>query len=392
MDIRLILILALTSCCLAVPQRQKRNILTDKSRLWPFGVVPVVFDKSIDGFTLEKILASMQEIQMSTFSGTRACLSFVPRKNEDNYALFTVVPGVYGDGQPGMSGGAQTIHLYPNMAKADIMQVLVYTLGFYNEFRRPDRDNYVTVNMDNIDEKDQKFFTVGNATTFFNYPFDFESITFFYPYAYAKDPSKPTIQARYESQVFPWKVSLSNYDVSNLQRIYECGTDTSNRLDLLSGMISKCTFEFNFCEWEQDTTDDFDLERHMGPSSSGDTGPQADFSSGIGYYALASARNNHNSATRLISPELPAGDYCMRFHYYMYGSDTRKARLVRRMSGNDEVLAEIEGNQGNLWHRYSESISSPDSFKFVLEAMTGGSDLGDIAIDDVYILRGQCLV
>ena len=67
------------------------------------------------------------------------------------------------------------------------------------------------------------FFDITNDTTFFNYPFDFESVTFFFPYAWAKDPSKPTMTAKYESQVIPYKVSLSKYDISNIQREYQCG-------------------------------------------------------------------------------------------------------------------------------------------------------------------------
>ena len=55
-----------------------------------------------------------------------------------------------GESTPGKAGGRQVVRLYPNMNKVDIMQILVYTLGSYNEFRRPDRDNFVTVNYNNI--------------------------------------------------------------------------------------------------------------------------------------------------------------------------------------------------------------------------------------------------
>lgn len=67
------------------------------------------------------------------------------------------------------------------------------------------------------------FFDITNDTTFFNYPFDFESITFFFPYAWAIDPSKPTLTPKYESVSIPYKVSLSKYDILNIQREYKCG-------------------------------------------------------------------------------------------------------------------------------------------------------------------------
>lgn len=51
---------------------------------------------------------------------------------------------------PGRLGGVQYVHLYRDAAKADIMQLIMYLLGFFNEFRRPDRDSQVVVHYDNI--------------------------------------------------------------------------------------------------------------------------------------------------------------------------------------------------------------------------------------------------
>ena len=52
--------------------------------------------------------------------------------------------------KPGRITGKQVVRVTDNMEKADIMQLLMYTLGMYNAFRRPDRDNFVTINYDNI--------------------------------------------------------------------------------------------------------------------------------------------------------------------------------------------------------------------------------------------------
>jgi len=67
------------------------------------------------------------------------------------------------------------------------------------------------------------FFAKVNDTTFIKTPFDFSSVTFFFPFAYAKDPSKPTMQANYEGEVFPWEVSLSPFDIENVREGYGCG-------------------------------------------------------------------------------------------------------------------------------------------------------------------------
>ncbi|KAK3088196.1 hypothetical protein FSP39_016066, partial [Pinctada imbricata] len=371
---------------------QKRNIITDPTKLWKNGVIPVVFNDTVDGSMKEKVLAALQEVSMSTYAGGKNCITFVPRMNEPDYVEFTSVLFGSGDSLPGKRGGRQIVHLYRDAAKADIMQLVMYLLGFYNEFRRPDRDNHVTVHFDNIAPEYQGFFQITNDTTFFNYPFDFESVTFFFPYAWAKDPSKPTLTAKYETQVIPYKVSLSKYDISNIQREYQCGLDNGNQIDLLDGTVTACNFEFDLCEWTQETDDDFDFQRIQGPSPDNQvTGPLADYSSGIGYYVFASAKGNHNQDARVISPTLPAGEYCIRFYYFLYGPDIHKLRLNNRVNGVDTVMESIEGNQGAMWHKFSMDFTMKSSFQLVLEAIIGGTDGGDMAFDDVYLFRGLCI-
>lgn len=51
---------------------------------------------------------------------------------------------------PGVNSGKQFVKIADNLEKADMMQLLVYSLGMYNTFRRPDRDSFVNVMYDNI--------------------------------------------------------------------------------------------------------------------------------------------------------------------------------------------------------------------------------------------------
>lgn len=59
---------------------------------------------------------------------------------------------------------------------------------------------------------------------------------------------------------------------------------------------------------------------------------------------------------RVISPKVTAGEYCIRFYYHMFGDNVRKLRLMSRVGGVDTLLEELEGNQGNEWHRYTKSF------------------------------------
>ncbi|XP_063406646.1 nematocyst expressed protein 6-like [Mytilus trossulus] len=356
-------------------------------KTWPNGVVPVAFDDSVDGFAKEKLLASMNEIQISTDN----CIQFVPREAETDYVEFSTVNGLTEIPVPGVNNGKQFVKIADNLEKADMMQLLVYSLGMYNTFRRPDRDSFVNVMYDNIKDEYQQYFAISNDTTFVQSRFDFDSITFFYPYAYAKDASKPTLTAKYEGEAIPWKVSLSISDVHNLKRGYGCGGETNNRMDLLKG-LSHCNFEDDLCTYQNDPTADFEFQRRRGPTPTTMTGPNSDYSSGIGYYLLAEARTNNMENARLLSQTIAAGEYCVRFYYHMFGDNVRKLRIMARNNGNDVLLEEMEGNQGNEWHRYTKAFTFTQPTVLVLEAIVGRSDTGDIAIDDIYIYNGKCIV
>ncbi|XP_066413022.1 IgGFc-binding protein-like [Molothrus aeneus] len=88
-----------------------------------------------------------------------------------------------------------------------------------------------------------------------------------------------------------------------------------------------CTFEADFCEWKQETNDDFDWIRHKGPTPTPNTGPSHDHTTGEGYYI------------------------------YLQGSMQKPADVARLI---------------------------------VLEGMIGEDLQSDVALDDLSIVKGQC--
>ncbi|VDI16777.1 Hypothetical predicted protein [Mytilus galloprovincialis] len=354
----------LLQCVFCAPQGRSG----DNVELWPFGRIPITFASSVNGFTRERVLASIQEIQFDTYSGGRECITYIPRKNEVDFVEFsTESQDSFGRvAKPGRIGGRQVVKVTDSMAKADIMQLLMYTMGSYNAFRRPDRDNFVQVNYDNIPTAFQTFFAKVNDTTFFKSPFDYNSVTFFYPFAYAKDSTRPTMQAKYEGEVFPWSVSLSDFDIENVRAGYGCGRvgDVIHRQNLLSGAV-KCSFENDLCKWTQDSLNDFDFVRNNGPTKSNGTGPAFDYSNGIGKFL---------------------------FYYYMSGKDVNRATVNIRVGSVTKEFKALEGEQANQWNVFNDEFTVGQNFQVVLEASMGQSDLGDIALDDVYYYRGRCIV
>lgn len=100
---------------------------------------------------------------------------------------------------PMLGAGAHDVLLSENcLRKQGIIQhETLHVLGLYHEQSRPDRDEHVVIDYDNIPRKYWSQFMAmsDSSTTTYNVPYDFESVMHYPKNAFAKDPSKPTIRA-----------------------------------------------------------------------------------------------------------------------------------------------------------------------------------------------------
>ncbi|KAJ8050465.1 MAM and LDL-receptor class A domain-containing protein 2 [Holothuria leucospilota] len=156
-----------------------------------------------------------------------------------------------------------------------------------------------------------------------------------------------------------------------------------------------CTFEDDFCMWVQDATNDFDWERNRGSTSSPNTGPSSDHTTGgaLGWYIhIDVTGQNIKTWARIVSPEIQAGNigYCMQFWYHMYGATVNQLNVFKRSGATDTVEWTRRGNQGDRWLR--GQIFMTGSFKVVFDGRSGGNHDGDIALDDIFFFEGSCPV
>lgn len=110
-----------------------------------------------------------------------------------------------------------------------------------------------------------------------------------------------------------------------------------------------CDFEVvSICDWELESTHDFEWRRKNGYTSVKQlqTGPPHDNTIGIpleGHFMLATfAAQSTNSIARLISPLYPADaskNACFRFYYHMYGATTGSLKVY--MKPKSVTLAEM---------------------------------------------------
>lgn len=382
--------LIFTGCCQST--LFSRNAITNPARLWPSGKIPYTFHGQIDAYRKVHMLAAMKQIMLSTFSNETPCITFVPRTSESDYIEIQFA-GLGNSGSSiGRVGGKQPLSVSSSPTHDELVRGLMFVIGVHPEVARPDRDNILDIVTSNVDPAFLGNFRIEPDTDSFRQPFDYDTVVMYGPYAFAIDPSKPTIKTKYDGFTIGQSVSMSSGDVTLIQHVYKCAIDSSHRVDVLGPLLFECHFHVDLCQFKQDTQDNFDWILREGATSAIGTGPSADHSSGTGSYGLAVASGHHNQVARLITPNLPAGTYCFVLWLHAYGSDIGSLRVLQRTVDGDKAIIGVTQTPVNQWYHSSATVTSPHSqVSVIIEANIGNGDKGDIAIDDIYIYSGKCI-
>ncbi|KFV73327.1 MAM domain-containing glycosylphosphatidylinositol anchor protein 2, partial [Struthio camelus australis] len=173
-----------------------------------------------------------------------------------------------------------------------------------------------------------------------------------------------------------------------------------------------CGFEDgNICLFTQDDTDNFDWTKQSTATRdtkyTPNTGPNADRTGskeGFYMYIETSRPRLEGEKARLVSPVFsvapknPYGAtntaYCFSFYYHMYGQHIGSLNVYLRLKGQTTIenpLWSSSGNKGQHWNQARVNINPPTSFQLIFEGIRGPGIEGDIAIDDVSIVEGECM-
>ncbi|KAJ7356094.1 hypothetical protein OS493_027021 [Desmophyllum pertusum] len=181
------------------------------------------------------------------------------------------------------------------------------------------------------------------------------------------------------------------FGVDELGRPYRTLTvnATTKNIPATSGpVVTSCNFDYGLCSgWQQSYSDVFDWTRRAGSTSSSNTGPSSDHTSGSGYYMYIETsvpRVAGDNAKLKLSVSGNRELSCLTFYYHMYGNSMGTLTVV---SGNARVFR-TSGNRGNYWLKAERTIYLANSVTF--EGIVGSSYTGDLAIDDVSISSGSC--
>ena len=171
---------------------------------------------------LSVIHGAMEEISLKT------CITFKERTDETDYV--SIQRGGPNSGcwsYVGRLGGQQELNLQAGspgcIFHGIIAHELIHALGYFHEQSRTDRDDYVIINWGNIqpgtesnfDSYDETYVDPNGVT------YDYGSIMHYSAYAFAIDPTTPTIITRDGSEIGQ-REGLSAKDALKIKNMYKC--------------------------------------------------------------------------------------------------------------------------------------------------------------------------
>lgn len=170
-----------------LPRLMKSKVIkVGKSPKWPGGRIPFVVDPSIP--QEEKVLEAVE--YLNTFTN----LKIVPRENEEDFVLITRgEEDCYS--YAGRKGGKQEIFVVPQCGVRELIHEWMHTIGFLHEQNREDRDQYVNILWDNIDEINRPQFKKlpNDFMGVTGRPFDYQSIMLYSSETFSMHPGVPAL-------------------------------------------------------------------------------------------------------------------------------------------------------------------------------------------------------
>ncbi|CAH1786792.1 unnamed protein product, partial [Owenia fusiformis] len=199
-------------------------------------------------------------------------------------------------------------------------------------------------------------------------------------------------------------IAIDDVDVS----LKACGAQATTTMAPFTPPPTKaplleCTFEYDFCGWEQDSNNKYDWLRQNGRTPTRKTGPLYDHTFGTinGYYIfIKGSDTDSKSASRITSPTISdkAQSWCLSWWYHMYGLHVETLNIYvvynykGRIIGGTDVVWTKSGNQGNRWNYGQGFFKTQPGAKIVFEGVRGkmGDVLSEIALDDIKVVPGDC--
>jgi hypothetical protein len=194
----------------------------DKGRYEP--PQPQLWEKPEVPYAINPELADPSRVERAiAYFNQHTPVTFVPRADQADALVFeTGSDNCFS--ALGKTGGLQPIRLAPGCQTQEILHEMMHALGFVHEQSRPDRDQYVEILWDNIEEKYRSQFAVVPDAWMEverGTPFDFRSVMLYRPDTFAAHPGETTLKpTQGRPAIDPVQQGLSEGDLQRLKRMY----------------------------------------------------------------------------------------------------------------------------------------------------------------------------
>uniref|UniRef100_A0A914C8J8 Metalloendopeptidase n=1 Tax=Acrobeloides nanus TaxID=290746 RepID=A0A914C8J8_9BILA len=226
------------------PRGVSRNAVRNPAEKWPKNgehvLIPVAYSSQYTQKFIYKIERAMREFH------NRTCIRFIP-KTSSHIDYIYVTPEKFCHSEVGRKGGKQILSLTGECIRGSegvgaIIHELMHTIGFYHEQSRADRNNYVTIHLENVlDDAKGNFDTYDlEKITHLGTSYDYESILHYDMYAFSKN-GLPTIVPTKPGVTIGQRRGFSSIDVYKINKLYECWTNT----ELQQSISSSCPTQYS---------------------------------------------------------------------------------------------------------------------------------------------------
>lgn len=187
--------------------------ITGQRYRWPNGVVAYTVESNLPN--KDRVTNAIGEIQANT------SIKFVERNNANAADFPNYIEFFAGDGcwsSVGMRGGRQQISLGAGCGNAAAIHEILHALGMWHEQSREDRNEFVTVNWDNIQEGREHNFNqhIIDGTDIGRY--DYNSIMHYGQFAFSKN-GLPTIEPN-GGNAIGQRNGMSEFDIAGVEELY----------------------------------------------------------------------------------------------------------------------------------------------------------------------------
>ncbi|CAK1590548.1 unnamed protein product [Parnassius mnemosyne] len=202
-----------------MPSIRTRNGMKDQTSRWPNGIIPYEIRGHFNQDQRDMIMKAIADYHRLT------CLRFVPYNGQSDYITITSTnTGCWSS--VGRTGGRQEVNLQiPGCVskKGTVLHELLHAVGFTHEQSRYERDNYVTINYNNVKPGTENNFKKADSeyTSGFGVSYDYNSVMHYSEYAFSKN-SKKTIEPKVGGVKLGQREGLSRGDVRKVNNMYNC--------------------------------------------------------------------------------------------------------------------------------------------------------------------------